>query len=252
MASFEHSDPSQTYDGYQAVEVLDASCTEFLAKGKDCFQQYNPQSSKCHYCYIGKKPCHCTRLQDSNVRRYLWSGKDGPFGKEFPVSEAPTPDGTSGFSHLTGSRQRDVVRWTNVGGPIKVGGRPIYSSSEVPNSRINTEGVVKRIRIIADSPPDPDDEGSDELDGEEVEVVPHLGGHQSSSSSSRPLANRFQSQAIPSTPRTFQPNLPTVPTSLPSTSPSSSHARPALTQAERPSPIQQPRSSHIFTSQQLQ
>ncbi|MBW0490783.1 hypothetical protein O181_030498 [Austropuccinia psidii MF-1] len=72
---------------------------------------------------------------------------------------------------VTGSRQRDVARWTNVGGPIQAGGRPIYSSSEVPISRINTEGVVKRIRQIANSPPDPDAEGSDELDGEEVEVV---------------------------------------------------------------------------------
>ncbi|MBW0552218.1 hypothetical protein O181_091933 [Austropuccinia psidii MF-1] len=57
---------------------------------------------------------------------------------------------------------RDVARWTNVGGPTPIGGRPIYSSSEVPISRINTEGVVKRIRQIADSPPDPDAEGSDE------------------------------------------------------------------------------------------
>ncbi|MBW0521912.1 hypothetical protein O181_061627 [Austropuccinia psidii MF-1] len=144
-------------------------------------------------------------------------GMHGPFGKEFPVSEAPTPDGTSGFSHLPGFRKREVARWTNVGGRIAVGGRPIYTSSEVPISRINTEGVVKRIRRIADSPPDPDAEGSDELEGEEFEVVPHYVGQQSSSSSSQPLANRFQSQVIPSIPRTFQPTLATVTTSLPPT-----------------------------------
>ncbi|MBW0494516.1 hypothetical protein O181_034231 [Austropuccinia psidii MF-1] len=217
LASSGHFDPSQTYESYKAVEVLDPSCTECLAKGKDCFEHYNPRSSKFHYCYVGKMPWCRTGLQASNVRRYLWSRKDGPFGQEFPVSEAPTPDGTSRFSHLTGSRQRDVARWTNVGGPISVCGRPIYSSSQVPISRINTKGVVKRIRRISDSPPDPDAEGSDELDGEEVEVVPHLVGHQSSSSSSQPLANRFQSHVIPSTPRTFQPTLATVPTSLPPT-----------------------------------
>ncbi|MBW0548130.1 hypothetical protein O181_087845 [Austropuccinia psidii MF-1] len=93
---------------------------------------------------------------------------------------------------VTGSRQGDVARWTNVGGPIPIGGRPIYYSSEVPISRINTEGVVQRIRRISDSPTDPDAEGSDELDGEEVVVVPHSVGHQSSTSSSQPLANRFQ------------------------------------------------------------
>ncbi|MBW0580156.1 hypothetical protein O181_119871, partial [Austropuccinia psidii MF-1] len=146
----------------------------------------------------------------------------------------------------TGSRQRDVVRWTNVGGPIPVGGRPIYSSSEVPISRINTEGVVKRIRRIADSPTDPDAEGSDELDGEEVEVVPHLVGHPSSNSSSQPLANRFQSQVIPSTPRTFHSyyNSSFFTKYFP--------CRPALNPAVRPSPSQQPRNSPITTSCQLQ
>ncbi|MBW0470144.1 hypothetical protein O181_009859 [Austropuccinia psidii MF-1] len=193
MASSGHFDPSQTYDGYRAVEVLDPACSECLAKGKDRFQHYNSQSSKCHYCFIGKKPCCHTGALSSNLRGFLWSRKDGPYGKEFSVSEAPTPDGTSGFSQLTGSRQRDVARWTNVGGQIPVSGRPIYSSSEVPIPRINNEGVLKRIRRIADSPADPDAEGSDELDGEEVEVVPHSVGHPSSNSSAQTLANRLQS-----------------------------------------------------------
>ncbi|MBW0551342.1 hypothetical protein O181_091057 [Austropuccinia psidii MF-1] len=71
--------------------------------------------------------------------------------------------GTDILDLVTGSRQRNVARCTNVGGPIPVGARLIYSSSEVPISRINTEGVVKRIRVIAYSPTDPDAEGSDEL-----------------------------------------------------------------------------------------
>ncbi|MBW0576251.1 hypothetical protein O181_115966, partial [Austropuccinia psidii MF-1] len=167
MASSGHFNLSQNYEGYKAVEILDPACTEYLAKGKDYFEHYNPRSSKCHYCYIGTKPCCQTGRQVSNVRRYLWSKKDGPFGKELPVSEALTPDSTSGYSALTGSRQRDVARWTNVGGPLPVGGWPIYSSSEVPISRINNEGVVKQIRRISNSPLDPDAEGSDELGGEE-------------------------------------------------------------------------------------
>ncbi|MBW0549940.1 hypothetical protein O181_089655 [Austropuccinia psidii MF-1] len=191
MASSGHFDPSQTYDGYRAVEILAPACSECLAKGKDCFQHQNSQSSKFQYCFIGKKPCHCTGLPSSNVRR-----------------------------------QRDVAWCTNVGGPIPVGGRPIYSSSDVPISRINTEGVVKRIRRIADSPTDPDAESSDELDA--------------------------SCQVIPSTPRTFQPALSSIPTTLPPDSPSPSHARPALSQVVRPSPIQQPRNSPITTSQKLQ
>ncbi|MBW0498497.1 hypothetical protein O181_038212 [Austropuccinia psidii MF-1] len=154
-----HFDPTQTYDGYKEAESLDPACTAFLEKGKDFFEHYNPRSSKCHYCFIGKNPCLLTGKQASNIRRYLW---------------------------MTSSRQRDVARWTNVGGPIPVGGKPIYSSSEVPISRINTEGIVKRIRQIADSPPDPDAEGSEELDGEEAEVVPNSAGYPSNNSPSQP------------------------------------------------------------------
>ncbi|MBW0556955.1 hypothetical protein O181_096670 [Austropuccinia psidii MF-1] len=107
LASSGHFNPSQTYDGYKAVEVLDPSCTECLAKGKDFFEHPNPRSSKCHYCYVGKKPCRWTGLQASNVRRYLWSRKDGHFGKELLVFEAPTPDGTSWFSIEEGFEKVD-------------------------------------------------------------------------------------------------------------------------------------------------
>ncbi|MBW0573162.1 hypothetical protein O181_112877 [Austropuccinia psidii MF-1] len=134
-----------------------------------------------------------------------------------------------------------MARWTNFRGPIPVGGRPIYSSSEVPISRINTEGIVKRIRQISNSPHDPDAEGSDEL-------VPNSAGHPSNNSPSQPPAKRFQSQVIPSTPRAFQPTLSTIPPA----SPHSSHTRPSLNPEVRPSPIQQSRNSPKVSSQQPQ
>ncbi|MBW0562470.1 hypothetical protein O181_102185 [Austropuccinia psidii MF-1] len=136
---------------------------------------------------------------------------------------------------------------TNFEGPIPVGGRPIYPSSELSISRINTEGLVKRIRQIGNSPTDPDAEGSDELDGEEVEVVHNSIGHQLSTSPSHPPAKRFQVHTITSTPRAFQPNLSTITIYLPPASPSS-----ALIPAVRPSPIRRSGNSPILTSQQLQ
>ncbi|MBW0560238.1 hypothetical protein O181_099953 [Austropuccinia psidii MF-1] len=138
--------------------------------------------------------------------------------------EVLDPARTECLAKVTGFRKRDVERWTNVGGPIPAGGRPIYSSSEVPISRINPDGAVKRIRRSADSPPDPDAEASD---------------------------RRFHSHIIPGTPRTFQPTLASITTCLPPASPSPSHARLALNQEVRQSPIQQPRNSLITTSQHL-
>ncbi|MBW0464443.1 hypothetical protein O181_004158 [Austropuccinia psidii MF-1] len=69
------------------------------------------------------------------------------------------------------------------------------------------------MRRIADSPTNPNPEGSDKLDGEEVEVVPNSIGHQYSTSPSQPASRRFQSQVTPSTPRNVNPVLSTPPPS---------------------------------------
>ncbi|MBW0538742.1 hypothetical protein O181_078457 [Austropuccinia psidii MF-1] len=130
MASSGQFDLSQTYDGYRAVEVLDPACFECLAKGG----------------IYEVKRMGLLEKNSQSLRNLL-------------------------LMELQDFLNMDVSRWTSVGGPIPVGGRPIYSSSEVPTSRTNTEGVVKvvkRIRRIDDSPIDPDAEGSDELDGEEI------------------------------------------------------------------------------------
>ncbi|MBW0524499.1 hypothetical protein O181_064214 [Austropuccinia psidii MF-1] len=153
---------------------------------------------------------------------------------------------------IQGIPKRDVTRWTNVGGPITICGRLIYSSSEIPISRINSQGVVKILIRIADSPTNTNAEGSDELDGEEVEGVPNSIGHQYSTSPSKPSSRRFQSQVIPSTPRNFQSVLSTIPSSIPPPSQNPSTARHALVSPVRPSPIPHPGNSPMVTSQQLQ
>ncbi|MBW0531044.1 hypothetical protein O181_070759 [Austropuccinia psidii MF-1] len=108
------------------------------------------------------------------------------------------------------------------------------------------------MRRTANSTPNPDSEGSDELDGEEVEVFPHSAGHPFNSSPSHPPAKRPQSHIIHNTPRNFQSTHATITTSIPPASPNPSHTRPASNQTVRPSPIPQPRNSPMVTSQQPQ
>ncbi|MBW0530613.1 hypothetical protein O181_070328 [Austropuccinia psidii MF-1] len=97
------------------------------------------------------------------------------------------------------------------------------------------------MRQIYDSAIDPDAEGSDELDGEEAEVVLSSAGNQSSISPSQPAAKRFQSQIVPISPMNLQPALSTIPSSIPS-----------FLSAIRQSPILQPRSFPLVTSQKFQ
>ncbi|MBW0465864.1 hypothetical protein O181_005579 [Austropuccinia psidii MF-1] len=108
------------------------------------------------------------------------------------------------------------------------------------------------MRRISYSPTYPNAEGIDELDSEEVEVIPNSIGHHSSTSPSQPASRRFQSQVIPSTPRNFQPVLSTIPSSIPPHSPNPSTASPVLVSPVRQSPIPHPRNSPTVTSEQLQ
>ncbi|MBW0568690.1 hypothetical protein O181_108405 [Austropuccinia psidii MF-1] len=110
-------------------------------------------------------------FQEYRSSNVYWNKKDGPYGLEFTVSEGPTPEDTSGNPNFTRSRKIYFQRCTNVGASIPLGERPIYSSSAVPISRIQHQGIVKWIRRIAYSPTNPDGEGSDELNSEEVEVL---------------------------------------------------------------------------------
>ncbi|MBW0484314.1 hypothetical protein O181_024029 [Austropuccinia psidii MF-1] len=59
--------------------------------------------------FVRKKPCHCPGIPASNVKRYLWRKKDGPFGKELPVSEAPTPYADAEGSDELDSEEVEVV-----------------------------------------------------------------------------------------------------------------------------------------------
>ncbi|MBW0557605.1 hypothetical protein O181_097320 [Austropuccinia psidii MF-1] len=79
MVSSGHFDPGQTYDGYKAIEVVDPTFTECLAKGKDCFQHSNPKSSKLHFFFVGKKPFRHRGSTASNLRRMALLGRRSQF-----------------------------------------------------------------------------------------------------------------------------------------------------------------------------
>ncbi|MBW0501307.1 hypothetical protein O181_041022 [Austropuccinia psidii MF-1] len=154
---------------------------------------------------------------------------------------------------MTGSRQRDVRRWTNSPGSISTCERPFYASSEVPIPRINNQGILNRIRRIHNLPTNPDGEGSYKLDCEDFEAVDRKIGQPQNSSLSHPPSGTFQSQIIPSTPRNFQPRLAAVPSSINQSSPHPSTARPPTLASEmRPSPAPKYRPSPIPPFSNLQ
>ncbi|MBW0543889.1 hypothetical protein O181_083604 [Austropuccinia psidii MF-1] len=138
MASSGHFDSSQTYDGYKKVEAFDPFFNEFLKKGKQCFQPYNPQFSKCNHCFVGNKPCQHPGALPFNIRPYLRSKKDGPLGKDLPISEAPTPDCTSGYSNCRGMRQGERM----LEGPL-----PLVVARFTPVQRSPFQGSIVKVGL---------------------------------------------------------------------------------------------------------
>ncbi|MBW0524445.1 hypothetical protein O181_064160 [Austropuccinia psidii MF-1] len=149
---------------------------------------FSPQVLEAPLLFYWKEAMSTSRSATSHCQRILVEQGGWAFWERAPVSEAPTPDGTSGYSI-----------W-----------------------------VVKRIRKISDSPTNPDSEGSEELDVEEVEMINLLVGHPSSSSPTQPPCKKFHSNLISSTPSNFQPVLSSLPYSVPPPSPKPSTSRPIL------------------------
>ncbi|MBW0485333.1 hypothetical protein O181_025048 [Austropuccinia psidii MF-1] len=208
MASSGHFDPSQIYDGYKAVEVLDPSCTEFLRKRKKCFLPYIPQSSKCHHYFVGKKPCK---------------------GPGDLIANAPTPGANSGYSNLPGSRKG---MWE--GGLILEGLFLLLVGQFIPAQTSSSPESTAKVWL---------------KDSEELTIHPPT-------SMLKVVINCmvkkiFHRQGISSTPRSVQPIIYTIPSSIPPPSPNPSTARTALVSLVRLSPIPQPRNSSMVTSHKL-
>ncbi|MBW0490044.1 hypothetical protein O181_029759 [Austropuccinia psidii MF-1] len=116
-----------------------------------------------------------------NPRRFWRSiKKGGRFGLEAPVDEPPTSDATSAHSNLPAFRMRGVQQWTNTssswantGGPIHPQGNPIGVAPEVPILVTRKDGRLGKLRrsLVVQDKNDTDAEGSDEIDGEELEIT---------------------------------------------------------------------------------
>ncbi|MBW0535994.1 hypothetical protein O181_075709 [Austropuccinia psidii MF-1] len=156
MAPTEIWDSNKTYNGFKSVRVIEPPCINCWKKGANHNFPDNP--------------------------RGLWSSikKGGRFGLEAPVDEPPTSDASSGHSNLTGYTMRGVQQWSNTssswantGEPIHPQGNPIGVAPEVPILVTRKDGRLGKLKrnLVVQDENDTDAEGSDELDGEELEIT---------------------------------------------------------------------------------
>ncbi|MBW0535035.1 hypothetical protein O181_074750 [Austropuccinia psidii MF-1] len=204
MAPRKIYDIDKTYDGIKSVGVIEPPCINFQKMGVPYAKSATARSTRCQFRNLGKRNCYKANHRFQGNPRILLRSikKHGIFGLEAPVDEPPTSGATSGHSNcdlncqgiselqtsmvlissasVTGSRMRGVQQWTNTncscantGGPIPPQGKPIGVAPEVPilvTRKDRQLGKLKRNLVVQDEI-DTDSEGSDEIDGEELEIT---------------------------------------------------------------------------------
>ncbi|MBW0482797.1 hypothetical protein O181_022512 [Austropuccinia psidii MF-1] len=204
MAPTEIYDINKTYNGFKYFRVIEPPCIHFQKKGVPCVESATARSTRCQFCNLGRKNFSQANHNFPNNPRRLWSSikKGGRFGLEAPVDEPPASDATyfhsncelndQGIAELltsvvffssasvTGARMRGVQQWTNTssswantGGPIHPQGNPIGVAPEVNILITRKDGRLGKLNrsLVVQDENDTDAEGSDELDGEELEMT---------------------------------------------------------------------------------
>ncbi|MBW0484974.1 hypothetical protein O181_024689 [Austropuccinia psidii MF-1] len=226
MAPTEIYEINKTYNGFISVRVIEPPFINCWKKGVTCVE--------------------------SATARTLWRSirKEGRFGLEAPVDEPPTSDATSGHSNcelndqgiaelltsvaffssssVTRSRMRGVQQWTNTssfwanaGGPIYPQGNPIAVAPEVPIFVTRKDGRLGKLKrnLVVQDENDTDAEGSDEIDGEELEITTPIQKGRIQSTSLSPVQASTTTHEVIRPPQSPQPpiRLPTRPSTLSST-----------------------------------
>ncbi|MBW0555448.1 hypothetical protein O181_095163 [Austropuccinia psidii MF-1] len=253
MAPTEIYDINKTYNGFNSVRVIEPPCINCWKKGVPCVESATARSTRFQFCNLRKINCSQANHNLPNNPRRLWSSikKGGRFGLEAPVDEPPASDATSGHSNcelndqgiaelltsviffssasVTGSRMRGVQQWTNTssswaknGGPIHPQGNPIGVAPEVPILVTRKDGRLGKLKInlVVQDENDTDAEGSDELDGEELEITTLIQRRRIQSTSLSPVQASTTTNEVIKPPQPPQPPIrsPTRPSTLASTS----------------------------------
>ncbi|MBW0559222.1 hypothetical protein O181_098937 [Austropuccinia psidii MF-1] len=204
MAPTEIYDINKNYYGFKSLRGIEPPCINCQKKGAPCVESATTRSTRYQFCNLAKRNCAQANHRFPENPRRLWRSmkKGGRFGLEAPVEEPPTSDAASGHSNcelndhgiaellssmvffpsasMTESRRRGVQQWTNTssswantGGPIPSQGNPIGVAPEVPILVTRKDGRLGKLKrnLVVQDEIDTDAEGSDEIDGEELEIT---------------------------------------------------------------------------------
>ncbi|MBW0569467.1 hypothetical protein O181_109182 [Austropuccinia psidii MF-1] len=212
-------DINKAYNGFKSLRVIEPPCTNSKRKWIPCVESATARSARCQFCNLGKRNCSQAHYSFPENCRRLWSSikKDGRFGLEAPVNEPPTSDATSGHSNCVQKWNNPSSSWEAIGGTIHPQGNPIGVAPEVPilvTRKYGKLGKLKR-NLVAQNEIDTDAEGSDGIDGEELELTTPIQKRRIQSLSPSPAQASTTNHEVIRSPK--PPQLPNTSPTRPST-----------------------------------
>ncbi|MBW0546667.1 hypothetical protein O181_086382 [Austropuccinia psidii MF-1] len=190
MAPTQIWDINKTYNDLKSVRVIEPPCINCWKKGVPCVESVTARSTRCQFCNLGKRNCSQANYNFPDNTRRLWTSikKGGRFGLEAPVDEPPNSDATSGHSN----------------------------SPTLVTRKDGRLGKLKRNLVVQDEN-DTDAEGSDEIDGEELEITTPIQKRRIQSTSLSPVQASATTNKVIRPPQLPQPpkKSSTRPSTLP-------------------------------------
>ncbi|MBW0503506.1 hypothetical protein O181_043221 [Austropuccinia psidii MF-1] len=243
MAPTEIYDITSNYNGFNSFRVIEPPCTNCQRKGIPCVESATARSTRFQFCNLRKRNCSQASYSFPDNPRRLWSRikKSGTFGLEAPVNEPSTSDATSGHSNceLIGHKTDLLPTSMFLGQNWRIHspqGNPIGVAPEVPILVTRKDGKLGKLKqnLVVQDEIDTDTEGSNEIDGEELEMTTQIQKRRIQSSSQSPVQASTTNNEVIRSPNHLNFQLDPQPghRHLPLPLPVSNHLWPALPETQ--------------------
>ncbi|MBW0591366.1 hypothetical protein O181_131081 [Austropuccinia psidii MF-1] len=174
-------DINKTNYGLKYVRAIETPCINCQKKGVPCVESATARSTRCQFCNLGKRNFSQANHRFPENPRIFWGSikKGRIFGLEAPVDEPPTSDATPGHSNSP----EVLILVTRKDGRL---------------GKLKINLVVKD-EIYTDA------EGSDEIDGEELEITTPIQKRRIKSTSISPFPASTTIHEVITSPQPPQP-----------------------------------------------
>ncbi|MBW0562162.1 hypothetical protein O181_101877 [Austropuccinia psidii MF-1] len=214
MAPTETWEINQNYNGFESVRVIEPPCINFWKKGVPCVEFATARSTRCQFCNLGKRNFSQPTIISQKIPEGYGAAsrrvEDLGWKLLLMNLQLLMPPLATPITNTSSS-------WANTGGTIHPQGNPIGVAPEVPILVTRKDGRLGKLKgnLVVQDENDTDAEGSDEINGEELEITTPIQKRRIQSTSISPVQACTTTNEVIRPPQ--PPQHPIIPPTRPST-----------------------------------